>query len=67
MSVTRLLLYDYLSPEPTNEVIRMLLMLLCPRFGTSVVPPRKERRCPNLAVRFFFVGIMRRFSSIVVA
>ena len=42
MSVTRLLVYDYLSPDPANEVIRMLLILLCPPVGTSVVPPTKN-------------------------
>ena len=45
MSATRILVCDYLSPEPANEVIRMLLILFCPPVGTSVVPPHNERRC----------------------
>ena len=41
-----LLLYDYFNTQPANELIRMLLVLLCPPVGTSVVPPHNERRCP---------------------
>ena len=56
MFIIRLLHYDFQSPEATRELVTMLLVAVCFRFGTSEVPLHREHKCPHIAVRALWLG-----------